>query len=134
MLELWYFSENTFPWVPTFWPYDLYHGFLPKFWKLAVTFCITFQLWILDLSYFTWTFLVIRSSFWWTFWPWHLTNFLKKLLNNKILELSYYTWALISCDEIYSLVLRYLIVLVTLVIFEIGHHLGHLCIIYHYLN
>ena len=52
--------DKNFPWVPLFftmwpWPWSLTH-FLK-----TLTLLITFEQWVLELWYFTWVFLVLRS-------------------------------------------------------------------------
>ena len=42
----------------------------------TLTLLITFEQWVLELLYFSWIFLLIRSICWYlTFWPWHLIFF-----------------------------------------------------------
>ena len=74
--------DKTFPWVPLFftlwpWPWSL-----TSFLK-TLTLQITFEQWVLDLSYCTWAFLVTRSSNWFQdicnchfghFWNWPFTG------------------------------------------------------------
>ena len=61
--------DKTFQWVPLFftlwpWPWSLTYFFK------TLTVLITFELWVLELWYFTWVFLVIRPIRWYhNFWP-----------------------------------------------------------------
>ena len=73
-------SDNTFPWVLgqhffTMWPWPWSLIYFLK----TLIWLITFQQRVLEFSYLTWEFLVIRSFCWyWTFWPRHLTIFLNE--------------------------------------------------------
>ena len=55
--------DKTFPWVP------LFFTLWPWLWSLTyflktLTLLITFEKWVLEISYCTWAFLLTRSSYW----------------------------------------------------------------------
>ena len=102
--------DKTFQCLPLFFTLWTWPLSLTYFLKTLIL-LITFEQWMLELWYFSWIFLVIRSFCWYyTFWPWHFTffwidiNHYFEIMNNRafILHMS------ISCDNIFLLVSRYL--------------------------
>ena len=79
----------------------------------TLTLLITFEQWMLELWYFTWVFLVIRSfhgyNYYFTLWPWPgvWPIFWKITFERWALELWYFTWVFLVispfCGHHYSL-------------------------------
>ena len=75
----------------------------------TLTLLITLEHWVLELSFFSWIFPVNRSFCWYlTFWPWHLTFFLKIDIGHNLNIGAFILHVSISCDKIFLLVSRYL--------------------------
>ena len=98
--------DKIFLWVPLFltmwpWPGSLTHFLKQRF---TITLLITFEMWVLELWYFSWVFLVIRPfSGYLYFWPFDLDLGVWPLFEKKTLtllvtfeqwvqELWYFTW------------------------------------------
>ena len=115
VIELWYFTwvfyetktpsgtNNVDLVILTLWSWPLSLAYFLK----TLILLITFEEWVLELWYFTWIFLVIRSICWYlTFWPWFLTNLKKKDIGHnfqkiKYLELPYCTWSFLVTRSFY---------------------------------
>ena len=94
-----------------------------SFFLKTLTLFMTFEQWVLELLYFSWKFLVIRSFFVGTFWPWHLTYFLKIHIGQIFLIINIRDFILQM--SIVPTGIK-ILVIVTLTIFGIGHYRGHI--------